>query len=318
MFKSSFVVAAALLAALPALAQDGAEHGVLPFWGDKVRAMGFELPEPYGFMTNYYYQRSDIIISNLKLGVNGSQLVPADFITIPDARTKGSALAVRPNVMLFPFLSFYGVFSSGKTETSVHITSPAEFTTTSTSGAQVVAVGATFQMGYKGFFAVADFNASVADIERLADVVGANILSFRLGYNYKLNAKGMGIAAWVGTAGQVIGVDTAGSVKLADVLPPPSQTTINNAQAKCDAYKPIDPRKDVCNAFVQKMRDWANGTDPAATVQYSLEKRPLNVWNFVLGAQYGLDRHWQFRSETTFLGGRTSFLAGVEYRFDIN
>jgi hypothetical protein len=316
--SKSFVSLAALLLALPAAAQDE-EHGIFPFWGNKVRAAGFTMPEPYGFMVNYYYQKSDITISNLKLGVNGSQLVPAEFITIPDARTKGSALAVRPSVMIFPFLSFYGVFSSGDTETNVHITEPAEFTTTAKSGASVVAVGATFQMGYKGFFAVADFNTSVADIERLADTVGANILSFRLGYNYKLNEKGMGIAAWVGTAGQVLGVDTSGSVKLADVLPPPTPAMVDNVQAKCDAIPLNDPaRKKVCNDFAQKLRDWSNGTDPSATVEYSLEKRPLNIWNLVLGAQYGLDKHWQFRVETSFLGGRTSFLAGTEYRFDIH
>ena len=62
---------------LVAAAARGDEHGIFPIWGDKVREAGFQLPEPYGFMVNYYYQKSDITISNLKLGVNGSQLVPA-------------------------------------------------------------------------------------------------------------------------------------------------------------------------------------------------------------------------------------------------
>jgi hypothetical protein len=37
----------------------------------------------------------------------------------------------------------------------------------------------------------------------------------------------------------------------------------------------------------------------------------------VLGAQYAHDRNWQFRFETTFLNGRTTYLVMTEYRFDI-
>jgi hypothetical protein len=303
-----------LVVAAPAAAEE--KHGVLPFWGDKVRAKGFTLPKPYGVMVNYYWQRSDIKITNLKLGINGGPLQDASFIQIPSATTQASALAVRPSVMILPFFSVYGVFSSGATETHVNVTEPFALTTTAKSGAQVLALGGTLQMAYKGIFGVADFNASVSDVERLADTVGANMLSFRLGYNKQLNAKGRGIAVWAGTAGQVLGVDTKGSVALASVLPPPSQGAIDNAQARCDSMRP-GPRKDFCNQVVGKLQSWANGQDPAATVQYSLEKRPVGVWNLILGGQYALDRDWQFRFETTFLNGRTSFLSGVEYRFDI-
>jgi hypothetical protein len=52
-------------------------------------------------------------------------------------------------------------------------------------------------------------------------------------------------------------------------------------------------------------------------VNYSLDKKPAHVWNALVGAQFALDRHWQFRVETSFLNGRNSVLAGPEYRFDI-
>jgi len=166
----------------------------------------------------------------------------------------------------------------------------------------VLSLGATFQMGYKGFFGVADFNGSVSDVQRLADTVGANMLSFRLGYNHKLNEEGRSVAVWAGTAGQVIDVATDGSVRLAEVLPPPTSNTCSN----------LPPGKQsFCNALVAAI------SDPNATVSYSLDKKPLHVWNMILGAQFALDRLWHFRVETTFLGGRTSFLAGTEYRFDI-
>ena len=292
------------------------EHGVFPLWSDWIREKGFALPEPFGVMVNYYYQRSDIVISNLKLGFNGGPMYDASkLISIPSAQTRGAALSVRPNVMILPFLSVYGVFSVGDTETNVHITEPVEFTTLAKSGAQVVALGTTLQMGYKGVFGVADFNFAVADVERLADAVGSNMLSFRLGYNFGTPG-GKGFALWAGTAGQVLETDTRGSVRLGEVLPPPQQSTIDGVQAKCDAIPPLDPSKVLCNAFVGRLQDWHdNGYD--GTVQYSLDKRPKGIWNMVLGAQYALDRQWQFRVETTFLNGRTTFLAATEYRWNM-
>jgi hypothetical protein len=293
-------------------------YGIFPIWGDKVRQAGFELPPPFGVMVNYYYQRSKVKISNLKLGVNDGPLRDASFIEFGDATARGSALAVRPSIMILPFLSFYGVVSSGSSGTDVAVTSPTSFTTTAESGATVLTLGATLQAGYKGFFAVADFNASVADVERIADLMGANLLSFRLGYNYRFGPEGRGIALWAGASGQVIAVDTSGSVTLAEVLPPPSQDQVDRVQARCDQLGPRDPRRDACLELAGKLQDWTNGTDPKASVSYSLEKRPKDIWNMLLGAQFALDRNWQFRVEAGFLGSRTSALAGTEYRFDIH
>ena len=299
------------------------KHGIFPLWGDKARAKGFELPEPFGFMVHYYNQKSDIEIKNLQLRFNGGEWLDASsLIQVPNARTEASALGIRPNLMLFPFLSVYAVFSAGATETNVDVAvgpppSPLEFSTLAKSGAQVLSLGATFQMGYKGFFGVADFNGAVSDVERLSDTVGSNMLSFRLGYNFRSATRpGRGIAVWAGTAGQVLEVETEGSVRLGEVLPPPQQSTIDGVQARCDALGPLDPGDRLCDVIVQQLQDWqANGFE--GTVDYRLDKKPAGVWNLILGAQYALDRSWQFRFETTFLNGRTTFLAATEYRFDV-
>jgi hypothetical protein len=306
----------AVVQAPAAPAPDAAKkkHGFFPIWGDKVRAKGFDLPEPFGFMVNYYNQKSDIEITNLKLGFNGGPMYDASgLISVPAARTAASALAIRPNAMILPFLSVYGVFSVGDTATNVNVQigDATSFDTVAESGAQVVTIGGTLQGGYRGFFGVADFNASVSDVDRLADAVGANMLSFRVGYNHKLNPRGRGIAVWAGTAGQVLQVDTKGSVRMGDVLPPPSQAEIEAARERCNALGLA--QRAACNAIVDRIEAY----DPNSTVEYSLDKKPAGVWNMILGAQYALDRSWQFRFETTFLNGRTTYLVATEYRFDV-
>ena len=293
------------------------EGPIFPLWGDKVRKAGFELPPAFGVMVNYYYQKSSILISDLQLGVNNGPLRDASFIQFGESTAHANALAIRPSFMLLPFLSFYTVISSGNSVTEVNITSPTTFNTKATSGAFVVSLGATAQFGWKGFFGVVDFNGSVADVDRISDLMGSNLLSFRAGYNYRLKKPGQSFSFWLGTSGQVIGLETNGSVKLADVIPPPSQGTIDQINARCAEFRPNDPRGQACQEFAGKLQDWRDGTDPAASVQYSLNKKPKDVWNMVAGAQFALDRNWYFRVEFGFLGSRTSALVGTEYKFDI-
>jgi hypothetical protein len=291
----------------PPPAAPARKHGIFPLWGDAVRAKGFDLPNPYSVMVNYYYQSSDLKIDNLRLQFNNRPERNYDaLIQIPTATATGSALSVRPAIMVLPFLSLYGVFSTGATQTDVSVRSPVipqlAFDTTAKSGVSVFALGATFQMGYKGFFGVADFNAAVSDVDRLADLVGANILSFRLGYSHKLNEEGRKIAGWVGTAGQVIDVNTEGSVRLSEVLPPGLFTGAN-----CPALPA---------SLNQKCLDLANAA-ANTTVHYRLDKKPKDVWNVLAGAQYALDRNWAFRVEASFLGSRYSFFGATAYEFDI-
>jgi hypothetical protein len=291
---------------------------IFPLWNKPIREKGFTLPPAAGLMVNYYYQKSAILISDLQIGVNNGELYDASFIKFDDAEAHASALAIRPSFMLLPFLSFYTVISSGSSETEVNISEPTTFSTVATSGAFVVSLGATGQFGYKGFFVVADFNGSLADVERIADLMGSNLLSFRGGYNYKLKRPEQSVSLWAGTAGQVIGLETKGSVQLAEVIPAPDQAKIDEINAKCDEYRKIDPRKEACESFAGSLQDWADGTAPPdSSVQYALNKEPKDIWNMLVGAQFALNRNWYFRSEVGFLGSRTSFLVGTEYKFDI-
>ena len=298
--------------------EDDDKAPIFPLWNQRIKEAGFTLPPAAGLMVNYYYQKSSILISNLQIGVNEGDLHDADFIKFDDAIAHASALAIRPSFMLLPFLSLYTVISSGSSETEVNISEPTEFSTTAASGAFVVSLGATGQFGYKGFFVVADFNGSLADVERIADLMGSNLLSFRGGYNYKLKRPEQSISLWAGTAGQVIGLETKGQVKLAEVIPAPDQATIDEINSNCEDYRKIDPRREACQEFAGNLQDWADGKDPPdATVEYALNKEPKDIWNMIVGAQFALNRNWYFRSEVGFLGSRTSFLVGTEYKFDI-
>lgn len=61
--------------------------------------------------------------------------------------------------------------------------------------------------------------------------------------------------------------------------------------------------------------DAALNDGESASVQYSLDKNLKNMWNFVVGSQYQLSKHWMIRAEYGFLGTRTQFMTGLQYRF---
>jgi hypothetical protein len=55
----------------------------------------------------------------------------------------------------------------------------------------------------------------------------------------------------------------------------------------------------------------------SSTVQYSMDKRPEDMWNFIIGGQYQFSKHLMFRAEYGFLTSRTQFMTGLQYRFGL-
>jgi hypothetical protein len=63
--------------------------------------------------------------------------------------------------------------------------------------------------------------------------------------------------------------------------------------------------------------DNAVNTIETSTVQYSMDKRVKDPWNFIVGSQFQLNKHFMLRAEYGFTGSRTQFLMGLQYRFGL-
>jgi hypothetical protein len=63
--------------------------------------------------------------------------------------------------------------------------------------------------------------------------------------------------------------------------------------------------------------DNALNDETHASVQYSLDKRPKDMWNFIVGSQYQFNKHFMLRAEYGFLGSREQVIAGFQYRFGL-
>ena len=71
---------------------------------------------------------------------------------------------------------------------------------------------------------------------------------------------------------------------------------------------------DKMHAFLSAENAINNGT---STVQYSMDRRVKDPWNFIVGSQFQLNKHFMLRAEYGFLGSRTQIMTGLQYRFGL-
>ena len=151
------------------------------------------------------------------------------------------------------------------------------------------------------------------------------------------------LAMWVGGFRVKFGSETNGNIALSEVIPSGGE-----AQAKVDAGQqkvaeskvqvdtwwnnltsaqqenPVNKAKyETANRALTTAGNILNAADGAlstissSTIQYSLDKRVKDMWNFIVGGQFQLNKHWMLRAEYGFLGSRQQFLGGLQYRFGL-
>jgi len=326
----------------------------LPILGAKATKAGYHLPYSAGISINYFWQVSDLIIDNLQVGFNNGPMYNLDeIVRFNKARTTASALTVRPDIWLFPFLNIYGILGRAKASTEVGFgvwvpdstNTPKEITSatslvefnTSTYG-----IGFTPTIGVGGGFLALDMNVAWTDVPQLSKPARSFVFGPRLGKNFKLKKPQQTIAIWAGAFRVQISSGTDGSIALSEVLPADQLGSkvdegiakVGNAQQQVDAWwasltpaqqqNPVNEAKhNTANRALARAgeilasADNAIGTISTSTVQYSMDKRPKDPWNFIIGTQYQLNKHWMLRGEVGFLGSRTQVITGVQWRFGL-
>jgi hypothetical protein len=326
----------------------------LPILGAKAAARGYDLPYSAGFGINYLWQESDLIIENLFVGFNNGPMYDLDeIIRFESAVATASAINVRPDIWLLPFLNVYGLFTKAKTSTSIDAelwlpnaenewSEVVSFSSKADFDATGVGIGMTPTMGIAGGWLALDMNVTWQSISALDKPVVTFVFGPRVGKSFKLKNPQSNISVWAGAFRLHLKSETSGSLPLNEVIP------IDGLQEKVDAgmeqvaetkvavdewwagLTPIEQSNPVNKAKYETANrtletvgglltsiDGALNDDQSATVQYSLNKRPKDMWNFLIGSQYQINKHFMLRAEAGFLGSRTQFIGGLQYRFGL-
>jgi hypothetical protein len=326
----------------------------LPIWGAKVAARGYDLPYSAGLGVNYLWQESHLIIEDLLVGFNNGPMYDLDeIVRFNDAISTASAVNFRPDIWVLPFLNVYALFTKAKTSTEINAevwlpdtanvwNEVTAFSTKANFDATGFGFGMTPTMGVGGGWLALDMNVTWQSISSLDNPVFTFVFGPRMGKSFKLKKPESNISVWAGAFRLMIKSETSGSLPLNDVLPVDElQTKVDNGLAKVESGQiavdewwsgltpteqnnPVNKAKyETANRTLDAAGNLFNTMDAAlndeqsATVQYSLSKRPKDMWNMVAGAQYQINKHFMFRVEAGFLASRSQFIGGLQYRFGL-
>jgi len=329
---------------------------ILPIWGAKVTQAGYNLPEPAGLSMQYFGQRSDLVINNLMVGFNNGPMYDLDgLVRFDKAVATASALTVRPDVWLLPFLDIYGILGKATASTDIGFGvwipdstgvesevlsagTVVEFNTTT------FGLGFTPTIGVAGGFLALDMNVAWTDVPQLEKPARSFVFAPRFGKSFKLKKPDSNIAVWVGGFRVSMASETKGSLDLSDVFPEGGGEIgakidegiekVGDAQQQVDAWweglsdieqnNPVNEAKyEAANAALEQAGEILSAADAAitnistSTVQYSMDKTVKDPWNFVMGSQYQLNKNLMLRMEVGFLGTRNQIMGGLQYRFGL-
>lgn len=327
----------------------------LPILGAKATARGFNLPYSAGLSAQYFTQQSDLIIENLQVGFNNGPLYDLDGIVRFDkAIASASAFTVRPDIWLFPFLNIYGILGKSQASTDVGVgiwiqdennsdINIAKFNTKIDFTATTFGIGFTPTIGVGGGFIALDMNVAWTDVPQLNKPAQTFVFGPRFGKAFKFKEPDRNIAIWVGGFRVKLNSQTEGSIPLSDILDADGsfqeqitmgQQRVEETQVAVEDWwngltdlqqqNPVNIAKyNSANSILQGAGNFLAAAENAAgniensSVQYTMDKRVADMWNFITGAQFQLNKHFMIRAEYGFLGSRTQFLTGIQYRFGL-
>jgi opacity protein-like surface antigen len=326
----------------------------LPIWGAKATKKGYKLPYSAGLSINYFTQRSDLILENLSVGFNNGPMYNIDeIVRFNSAVSEVSALSIRPDIWLFPFLNVYAILGKSSSSTLVDAsiwipdaednwTEIMSFNTKADFNATTFGIGMTPTIGVGGGWIALDMNFAWTDVSALDKPVFTSVFGPRFGKTFKLKKPESNINVWAGGFRVEFSSDTNGSLNLNEVVEidglqvkvdngiikvEETQVQVNewwNALTPIQQNNPVNIAKyNTANRVLETSGNFLATLDTAlndpneATVQYSLDKKLKDAWNFVVGSQYQLNKNWMIRAEIGFLGSREQFMTGLQYRFGL-
>ena len=281
------------------------------------------------------------------------RMYPLDeIIRFNSAVATTNGVNIRPDLWVFPFLNVYGILAQSKTSTAIDAgvwlpdssgwRQVTNLKTKANFNGTTFGFGLTPTAGIRGFFLALDMNFSWTDIDALDKPAFAFVFGPRFGKNITLKKPDRNIAMWIGGFRVDIGSSTSGSLNAADLFPTAEWGTkvdegyqkLQENQQKVDAWwngLSSTAQKNPANIAKHEAANTALATygrvlDGAsqvvsnasnASVQYSLEKRQKNMWNFIVGSQYQINRSLQIRAEAGFFASRVQFIGGLQYRFNL-
>lgn len=268
----------------------------LPFFGQAVTDLGFELPLPFGISIVPATFEQDLTLRDLSLGLQGEADRDIEAINFESPYVRNTALQLKLDAWLFPFMNVFATVGRVDGRATVPLTvlgadlvpqqcdrplgtpdlCDKELSATAKPNYDGTnwSIGTTLAMGWKQFFVVLPIVYAVSDINILETDVDALNISPRFGINVDLKSYG-DLSVFLGATYLKAEVEVAGDITF----------------------------------------DTGSGSDSGTTLSYRLIEENSDAWNAALGANWQMTPAWGVMLEIGGGGTRNDVIAGVTYRF---
>ena len=297
---------------------------IFPILGSAAYDKGFDLPFPAGIMLNYFYGSQDILIPDIAVGFSEGLLpdIPLTDVTrlieFEQIQAVATSVNVRPDLWIFPFLNVYGIFGKTWATTNVLLDYPIKLNAVAELEGVSFGTGITGASGLGKYFFVLDGNWVWTNMTNFEDPVKTSTFSFRLGRAFQVGKNPeSNVAFWAGGMRIRMGGITMGTITLGDVIPAETWENRNDLVARYNSWYEIqDPLKQqLADRTLTPIIDGLGNSSGEGTIAYRIAKKPAMEWNFIIGGQYQINKHFQLRTEAGLIGNRKSLLLSANYRF---
>jgi len=298
-----------------------------PILGKLAHEKGFDIPYPAGAMFNFFWAKQNIVIPEIAVGFSEGLLpdIPltdvSNFIKFENITANAVSVNVRPDLWVLPFLNVYGIFGKTWATTEVNISYPIQMKSVAELEGNSAGFGITGAGGLGKYFFVLDGNWVWTKMTNFEDPVGSKVFSFRIGRAFKIGKNlQSNLAWWAGGMRVNMGGITQGTILLNDVIPPETwavRDQIVNSYWNWYETEASLPQKKLADQTITPIMNKLAEADGSGIVKYRIRKEPKQHWNMIIGGQYQVDKHHQFRVEGGILGNRKSLLLSYNYRFGI-
>ena len=261
-----------------------------PIWGEKVRAMGYDLPLPFGVGANLVYMEQGIEVRNLKVDI-GDTNVDVSGVSFSDESVHDAAATARLDLWLLPFANVYGIFGyiNGEAELDVNIPAlvvdlpiigPVPITDPKTVNFNIdyngttYGGGVTLAGGYRNFFGSLDVNYTESTVDVIDGKIKTYTASPRLGVLVDPGALAGTLAFWIGAMYMDYKQTVSDDINLRE----------------------LDPRL------------------PSVNIDFEIDVKNEKHWNFLFGGQWEITKRWQVMAEGG-VGNRQQIILGGFFRF---
>jgi hypothetical protein len=273
----------------------------LPFLGQKVTDLGFDLPIPYGVALVGVWMKQDVSLSDLRVKLSNSPApaVQVPFVTIGTSNAETLTAEGKFDFWLFPFLNVFAFAGHIDGEAFVPITVPGEDTLKAVAppigalcdnppGSPLrpdlcdqdfvildnskyqgtnLGVGATLAGGFGKWFVAIPLSYAASDLSNTTDFVRAFEGSLRFGFHAPYREDGM-FAVYLGAT-----------------------------------Y--LDTEQDITGTV----------SGGGISIDYTIHQKALEPWNYLAGFNWTITPKWWLQAEVGFGGTRQNVIASMTYRF---